>query len=66
MGMIDQVIRETELASPLSGRLAAIQGVLDRAGDPMSQMSETEAMSAIAKLVERHSDRSEIYQKPWG
>ncbi len=64
MGMVDQVWKTVETA-PLSGKLLEIDAILTRVSDPKDELSEEDALRAIAAIV-APARGGDIYQKPLG
>jgi hypothetical protein len=65
MGILDHILGEPKPV-PLSGPLGDIQALLHRARDPEDALSEDDALTAIARLIEEWRRPGEVYQKPWG
>jgi hypothetical protein len=64
MSILDQVWKTVETA-PLSGKLLEIDAILTRVSNPDDEMTEDDALRAIAGIV-APSRSGDIYQKPLG
>ena len=65
MGMFEQAFHERAV-EPLTGTLAEIQQILNRAQARSGGLSPDQALAAISRLTRNVEDHRPVYQKPLG